>query len=365
MDTYRPLPGTPIDDLDTPCLLVDLDAMESNFQAVADTYRDTVCKMRQHTKNIKSPRMAKIQMQIGGTMGGVCTAKLSEAEVMVESGIYDVLIPNQVVTRDKIARLCALNKRADVKVCIDSPRHIQDISEVAQEHGVEVGVMIEVNTSMSRAGVRGTKKGVELAKLASNAPGVCFRGLMSHQALMEYEDEEGRVLTARQYVQICLDAKEAIEAEGITVEQVSSGETFSYDVAAQMPGVTDVEGGTYALMGSRYGYLKEFQIANKMLASVISTPRPGVAIGDVGTRAFSLPNGVMPEVEGMPGVTVQEMMDEHVVLQTEGNGPEVGQKFMLLPWYQDMLVNRWDQYVAVRNGIVEEVWDIPARGCTH
>ena len=83
MDYYRPVPGTQVEDLETPCLLVDLDAVEHNFRVVADTYRDTECKMRQHTKNIKSPRLAKMQIEAGGTVGGVCTAKLSEAEVMV------------------------------------------------------------------------------------------------------------------------------------------------------------------------------------------------------------------------------------------------------------------------------------------
>ena len=103
MDYYRPVPGTQVEDLETPCLLVDLDAVEHNFRVVADTYRDTECKMRQHTKNIKSPRLAKMQIEIGGTVGGVCTAKLSEAEVMVEGGVTDILIPNQVVHKDKIA----------------------------------------------------------------------------------------------------------------------------------------------------------------------------------------------------------------------------------------------------------------------
>ena len=366
MDTYRPLPGTPVNELDTPCLLVDLDAVENNFRVVADTYRDTECKMRQHTKNIKSPRLARMQIDTGGTLNGVCTAKLSEAEVMVESGIHDVLIPNQVVTGDKIARLAALVQRADVKVCVDNPRNVRDLSDGGQKRGVKIGVLIEVDTSMGRAGSRTKEQAIELGRLAQSLPGVEFRGLMSHQHLAEFTDEESRVLTAREYVQICVDFRKALEAEGIPVEMVSSGESFSYDVAAQMEGVSDVEGGTYALMGFRYSYLEKFQIANKVLGTVISTPRPGVAVGDVGTRAFSWPGGVMPQVEGMPGVTVEQMLDEHIVLKSDGAAHlGVGDNFLLLPWYQDMLVNRWDQYVAVRDGVVEEVWDIPARGCAH
>ena len=366
MDSYRPQPGTPVEELDTPCLLVDLDAVESNYRAVAERYRDTACKMRQHTKNIKSPVLARMQIRAGGTVNGVCSAKLSEAEVMVEHGITDVLIPNQVVTAGKIARLCALQRQGDVKVCVDNPQNVKALSDTAEAHGVTIGVLIEVDTSMIRAGVRTVEQGVELAKLAQGLPGVRFLGVMSHQHLADFTDVESRMLTARQYIQRCLDVKDAIEAEGIPVEMVSSGETFSYDAAAEMPGVTEVEGGTYALMGTSYGYMEEFAVANKVLATVISTPRPGIAIGDVGLRALSWPGKQNPTVEGMPGVTVEALHNEHVVLRSDGTTRlEVGQKFLLLPWYQDIMVNRWDQYIAVRNGVVEEVWDIPARGCAH
>jgi 3-hydroxy-D-aspartate aldolase len=365
MDRYRPAVGTPIEELDTPCLIVDLDAVENNYRAVADRYRGKVCQMRQHTKNIKSPTLARMQIRAGGAHDGVCTAKLSEAEVMVEHGITDVLIPNQVVTADKIARLSALQRQGDVKVCIDNEQNVRDLSAIAEAHGVKIGVLIEVDTSMGRAGVRNPEQGAELAKLAESLPGVTFRGVMSHQHLEDFVDTESRILTARQYIQRCLDVKDAIEAEGIPVEIVSSGETFSYDAAADLPGVTEVEGGTYALMGTSYGYMKEFQIANKVLSTIVSTSGPGIAIGDAGLRALSWPSGP-PTVKGLPGVMVDSLHAEHAVLRSDGTtAVEVGQQFMLLPWYQDMMVNRWDQYIAVREGVVEDVWDIPARGCAH
>ena len=365
MESYRPSPGTPVHELDTPCLLVDLDALEHNFGVVAQRYRHTACKMRAHTKNIKSPRLAKMQIQAGGTVGGVCTAKVSEAEVMVEGGISDILIANQIVVRDKIARLCALARRADIKVCVDNLRNVRDLSEVARENGVTIGVLIEVDTSSNRAGVRSAQQAVELARLADTLPGIAFTGLMSHQHLAEYTDDAARVQEARKYIQMCLDVKAAVEADGLPVEVVSSGETFSYDVATQMPGVTEVEGGTYALMCNWYFYMREFEIANKVLSTVISVPRPGVAIGDVGTKALSW-TGQDPTVAGMPGVSVERVLQDHIVLRTDDSMRlEVGDQFTLLPWYQDMMVNRWDQFIAVRNGFVEQVWDIPGRGCSQ
>lgn len=366
MDLYRPLPGTRIEDLDTPCLLIDLDALEHNMRLIAETYRDSTCKMRAHIKNLKSPILAHMQIRAGGTVGGVCAAKVAEAEVMVEGGIDDIFIANQVVTRDKITRLCALAKQADMKVAIDDQRNLHDLSEIAQAHGVTLGVVIEVDTSMHRAGIRQIAQGVNLAKLASTLPGIAFRGLMSHQTLPGKPDKETRLIEGRRFIQMCLDLKEAIEAAGIPVEVVSSGESWTYDVARDMPGVTEVEGGTYALMSTAYSYMREFQMAAKILGTVISTPRPGVAIGDVGMRALAAPGGVLPELEGMPGVSVEALHPDHIVLRTDGTTPlKVGDTFLLHSGQQDIMVNRWDQFIAVRRGVVEAVWEISARGCHH
>jgi D-serine deaminase-like pyridoxal phosphate-dependent protein len=366
MDSYRPLPGTRIEDLDTPCLLIDLDALEHNYRLIAETYRDSTCKMRAHVKNLKSPILAHMQIRAGGTVGGVCAAKVAEAEVMMEGGIDDIFIANQVVARDKIERLCALAKRANLKVAVDDPRNLQELSEVAQAHGVTIGVIVEVDTSMHRAGVRQVSQGVNLAKLASTLPGISFKGVMSHQTVPGHPNKETRLIEGRRYMQMCLDVKDAIEAAGIPVEVVSTGESWTYDVAKDIPGVTEVEGGTYALMSHAYGYMREFHMAAKVLGTIISTPRTGVAIGNVGTRALGSPGGVLPAVEGMPGVTVEALHPEHIVLRTDGPASlQVGEQFLLHSGQQDIMVNRWDQYIAVRRGVVEAVWDIPARGCHH
>lgn len=365
MESYRPLIGTAVEELDTPCLLLDLDALESNFDIIAKTYAGTVCKMRQHGKNIKSPVVALKQIRAGGTMGGVCSAKVSEAEVMVEGGIKDVLITNQLVTRDKMVRACALAKQADIKVAVDDPRNVRDLSRVAVELGATLGIVVEVDTSMHRAGVRSPQEGVELAKLATDLPGLVFRGVMSHQTLGGRQgDRETRTIRAKKFIQMCVDVKDAIEAAGIPVEIVSSGETFCYDIAPEIPGVTEVQGGTYALMTSGNPMSSVFRVAGKVLVTVSSAPRPGVAIGDVGYKALSSSGRDLPTVEGMPDVHVESLQEDFAVLRSSGVMPlTVGQKFILLPAIQDIMVNRWDQYIAVRNGVVEAVWDIPGRGC--
>ena len=367
MDSYRPLIGTPVSDLDTPCLLVDLDALENNMSIIARTYEGKVCKMRQHAKNIKTPALGEMQIAMGGTVGGVCAAKTAEAEAMADGGIMDILITSQVATRDKQARICAMARRGvDIKVSIDSPENLRQLSEVAVANNATVGVVIEVDTSMNRGGIRRIEQGVELAKLASQLPGIKFRGVMSHQTLSGQPDKETRYIEGRRYIQMCLDVKDAIEDAGIPVEIVSSGESWTYDVAADIPGVTEVEGGTYFLMGTNYAYMDEFEYAAKILATVISTPRPGVAIGDVGSHALASPGGVLPTIDGVPGVKVAALQDEHIVLKSEGDMPlKTGDKFMLISGQHDIMVNRWDKFIGVRGGKVETVLDITARGAHH
>lgn len=367
MDRYTPSPGTRVENLDTPCLIVDMDAYENNLRVVAETYRDTPTKMRTHTKNLKSPLLAQMQIRTGGTVGGVCVAKVSEAEVILQNGIDDILIPNQVVTQDKLVRLCGLARRGDIKVCVDDPDNVRAISRAAESKCVAIGILVEVDTSMGRAGVRSPQQGVEIAKLATDLPGVRFMGVMSHQHVEGWPSVEEYTESGTRHIGMCLAVKDAIEAENIAVEMVSSGETFSYKLATEIPGVTEVEGGTYALMDTMLGFMSEFKYAVRLLAGVVSTPRPGVAVADIGARQLCLITGQYgPDVEGMPGVVVSKIGDEHLVLESDGRTTlQVGDVVTLIPGYADGLVNRWDRFVAVRNSLVEGSWDFPGRGCFH
>jgi 3-hydroxy-D-aspartate aldolase len=366
MDRYRPAAGTPVSDLDTPCLVLDLDVLEANYGVIAKAYGGPGPKMRQHAKNLKAPVLARMQMDAGGTVGGVCVAKVSEAEVMVEGGINDVLITSQVASRDKLRRLCALARRATIGVAVDDTWHVREVSRAADEAGVRVGVIIEVDTQMGRAGVRAAENAVAIARMASDLPGVVFRGVMSHQTIPGQPDRETRLTEGTRFIGRILEIKAAIEAAGIPVDVVSTGETWTYDVATKVRGITEVQGGTYALMSTSYGYMEDFAIAAKVLSTVVSRPDEHTAIGDAGLHCLAGPGGLLPSVDGLADVSVTALGPTHCVLTSAGTMPlQVGDQCMLLTAQQDIMLNRWDQYIAVRNGLVEAVWDIPARGCHH
>ncbi len=364
MDTnYRPTVGTPIAELDTPCLILDMDALDNNMDVIAGFYAGQSSKLRGHSKNHKTPAIAHRQIRRGGTVGGVCSAKVAEAEVMVHGGIPSVFITSEVIAPLKIERLCALAQQAEMLVACDDPQNAKDLSRAAAAQGVELGVVIELETGLRRCGVQDTQQGLALAQTITGLPGLAFKGIMSHQVIPAMPDREDRVTEGRRAIQPVIDLKDAIEADGIPVEIVSTGETWSYDVAGEIPGVTEIQGGSYLIMETAYDYMTEFHHAGKVLTTIISTPRPGVAVGDAGIKTVGMLRG-LPKVDARPGVAVESMDPDRTVFRLDaGVELNIGDQLALLPSQQDAMVSRWDRFIGIRNGKVEAVWDIQARGC--
>ena len=363
---YEPQVGTPIAQLDTPCLILDMDALDHNMDVIADYYGERHSKLRGHSKNHKSPALALRQIQRGGTVGGVCAAKVAEAEVMVQGGVASVFITSEVVAPPKIARLCALAEQAEILVACESEANARDLSQAATAQGVNLGVVIEQETGLLRCGVQEVAPGLTLARLIDALPGLSLKGVMSHQMMSEpSSDHEDRVTEAHRLIRPVLDLREAMIADGLPVEIVSTGETWSYDIAGEMPEVTEIQGGSYLVMETSYEYIPDFQLAGKVLSSIISVPRPGRAIGDAGARAVGGMKG-LPRVADRPGVEAVAMDADRTAFEVaEGAELAVGDQVILLPGQQDAMVSRWDRFIGIRHGMVEAVWDIAARGCHH
>lgn len=365
MISYKPALGTPTEQLVTPCLILDLDALEHNIGVIAKLYRQSTCKLRPHIKNHKCPEIAKLQIEAGGTVGGVCTAKVSEAEIMVEAGIYDILIANQVVGAEKLARVASLAKRARITIACDDVINVINLSAAAVSENAQINVLVEINTSLNRAGSRSLENAILVAQKISTMPSLHFEGIMSHQVIDGAPNQAVRFDKANADVKLLLDAKEAIESSGLPVKTVSTGETWSYDAVAHIPEVTEVQAGSYILLDTSYNYMTAFHIAAKVLGTVTSVPRPGFATGDVSIEAMAFPKG-LPMVESPTGVSVSRLTYEQTFLEfSEAVNLGLNDQFILLPSHEDMMVNRWNQYIVVRNGIVEDVWEIKARGMVH
>ena len=178
MTDYLPLPGTPVEELDTPCIIIDLDVAESNIAKLQTAANEMGVDVRPHSKTNKSPYWVRKQLDAGAI--GVCCAKVGEAEVMVEAGVPEVMIPNQVIGKRKIARLVALARSAKIIVAVESAGNVDDLSSASTAAGAELGVIVEVNVGMDRCGVDGDGA-VELAKQIDAAPGLRFDGLMGYE----------------------------------------------------------------------------------------------------------------------------------------------------------------------------------------
>ncbi len=356
-----------IHDLPTPTLLLDLDALEHNIGVIAGHYETTATKLRQHGKNHKSPWVLERQINAGGTVGGVCAAKVSEAQVFVDSGLVDnVLIANQVVDAAKIDRLCSLAGRADMVVAIDDREHLERLAAgVRRAGGVRLGVVIEIDTMMRRGGTRTIDAAVALAEAADQNPDLTFRGVMSHQVpTTASPDRHARFDEGLKYIDHVLDVKHAIEAAGIRMDIVSTGESWTYDVAATRPEVTEIEGGTYIVMEVPYDYMTEFHYAARMLGCVIAMENETTALIDIPIDAIGAPNGP-PSVWRRSDVRTKSIDHTGLTVEIDPGAVAVGDLLQFLPHQQDVMMNRWDEYVGIRGETVERRIEVTARGCIH
>ncbi len=353
-----------IDEIETPALVLDLDALEHNIAVIANHYRNKPIRLRPHGKNHKSPEIFAMQVAAGGTVGGICAAKVSEAEVFADAGAGNVLIANQIIGEDKIARLAALARRVDTTVAVDAAVHVDRLSAGARRAGATLGIVIEIDTSMGRGGVRTTQQAVALAQQTTRAPNLRFRGVMSHQVpQVRPPSEEQRFAEGNHWIARVLEVKRAIEAAGVPVELVSTGESWTYDVAATHPEVDEIQGGTYIVMEVPYAFMTEFRFAARIMGRIVERRDAETYVGDVPIDAIGAPNG-LPTVERPDGLTVASIDHHGVVLQGD-RALSVGDPFFVLTHQQDITMNRWDRYLGVRNGVVERVIEAPARGCIH
>jgi D-serine deaminase-like pyridoxal phosphate-dependent protein len=357
-------------EIDTPALLLDLATMERNLQRMAAFTAAQGINLRPHVKTYKgTPELAHLQLQAGAI--GMTCVKLAEAEVLVASGVTDILIANEVVGPKKLQRLAALANQCDIKVAVDNPYNVAALSEAAQANGVTIGVLVELNIGQNRCGVAPFAPALELTRLIAQMPGLNFRGLMGydgHATMRASEQERGPL--SRQAYTLLVETKKLIEEAGFPVEIVSGGGTFTYRYASEVKGITEVQTGTYLLMDSAFQDhgVREFDRALSILTTIVSKASypggEGLVIVDAGRKSAS-PHYGLPEVKfPAQGAAVRSLSDEHgrIMLEGEAQRLQVGDQIEL--WVRDAngTTSLFDRFYAMRNDHVEAVWHIPNKG---
>ena len=353
--------GRSVTDLDTPTLLLDRAASDRNLKKMAAFFRDRPAKLRPHFKNHKCVTLAKRQLAAGAI--GITCAKLGEAEILVEHGFDNLLIANQVVGSLKTARLARLASRSRITVAVDHIEQAVSISQAAVDAGSHVQLLVEVDIGMGRCGVPVGKPALELAQRLTDLPGVQFAGLQAYEGhLVNVLDRAERKARAQSAMQQAVETRHLIEAAGLPVGCISGCSSATYDITGILPGVDEVQAGTYATMDRQYYRLApEFEIALSILVRVISRPCAGKAVLDVGVKGAGSEFGV-PSLRDFPSAEIPLFMaEEHAVVQ---NAPDwkIGEVLHLIPSHACTTCNLYREIVVHENGVVVDVWPIEASG---
>jgi 3-hydroxy-D-aspartate aldolase len=358
--------GMPVTEIDTPALVVELDAYERNLDRMAASLAGTSLRLRPHAKTHKCPVVGLHQVARGAV--GVCCQKVSEAEAMVYGGVRNVLVSNEIVGARKLARLVALARQAEVSVCVDEPQNVRDLDAAARAFGVRLPVLVEINVGANRCGVEPGDPAVELARQVAARPALRFAGLQAYQGRAQHiQDVEKRREAIDAAISRVRETLDGLKRAGVPCETVSGAGTGSYRFEAASGVYTEIQAGSYAFMDADYkrvaGFPSEFENALFVLATVMSRPARDRAVVDAGLKAFSVDSG-MPVVRDRPDLEVQRASDEHgVMLVRDPASPVgVGERLFLIPGHCDPTINLYDWYVGVRGGRVEALWPITARG---
>ena len=352
--------GQRLEDVDTPALVLDLDVFEKNQKTLFDLVKGRV-RVRPHAKTHKCPEVAKRQMALGAV--GMCCQKVSEAEAMVDGGIGDVLVSNEIVGAQKIERLAALSHRAKIGVCVDNAENVKALGD----SGASLDVYIEIDVGMRRCGVAPGEPAVELAREILKNPNLRFAGLQAYhgraQHIRSMEERHAVIETAAQHVE---HTKRLLAQAGVACPVVTGAGSGTFMLEVEAGAWDEIQPGSYAFMDADYAKnewaapLPRFEHALFVLSTVMSRPSPQVAIVDAGLKASSVDSG-MPAVWQRPGLVYTHASDEHGWVEGKPS-PDLGEKLLLVPGHCDPTINLYDWYVVVKSGFVVDLWSISARG---
>jgi D-serine deaminase-like pyridoxal phosphate-dependent protein len=349
-------------ELPTPALILDLPAAQRNIASMAERMQSMPAQLRPHVKVHKSPQLARLQVQAGAI--GVSTATVWEAIVMVHSGIEGVFVVNTVSGGEKIAALSALARSADAMVAVDDAGNAATLAAAARAAGRTLGVVIEVDTGMDRAGVRTVEEAVMLGHVISELDGLRLRGVTGYEGHCSLTfEQELRHQRQRAAMGVLVDVVDAILAAGLPCPIVSAGGTATWAWTASHPRITEIQAGSYVVMDNLHGAMVgDFEPAVTILASVISRPT-GRVIVDAGNKSIGAP--ALATIKGYD-LSVLRFDEEHGVFVAAAEvGLRVGDVVELIPGYAPGTVNWYDVYHVVENDRVIDVWPVIPRGPGH
>lgn len=364
--------GQPVDiartpaiaDVETPALVLDIGAAERNIRRMADRFAGSPVRLRPHVKTHKTPLLAHKQLAAGAI--GVTCAKLSEAEVMIAAGVPEVLVSSEIVGPAKVARLLALARHARVITVVDDADAARAISDAASAAGLRIPALVDVDVGQHRTGVLPGEAALALAREVAAMPGLLLSGLQGYEGHLQHVTQaEKRGEACRAAMRALTETADLLRGAGLRVEIVTTGGTGTHAFAGDFAGVTELQPGSYVVMDTDYGSIEglAFEQALFLVTTVISRVRPKAAVVDAGLKSASIDSGV-PSVRGIAGARFVFAGDEHGIVLLDGAEPgvRVGDKIALVPSHCDTTIALHEHYWVIRDGRLEDVWPIAARG---
>jgi D-serine deaminase-like pyridoxal phosphate-dependent protein len=351
--------GRPVDELETPALVLDLAMASRNIAFMAERFAELPASLRPHIKAHKCAELAREQLEHGAI--GVTTATAAEAGAMAAAGIPDILVANEVVDPGGIDRLTDAALSARVTVAVDDATNLAALADRAQTKGAVLGIVVEFDVGMGRGGARSAAAAVALGRAAADLAGVELEGLFGYEGHCASEpDLSTRNREARASMERLLEVADRFRAEGLPVRIVSAGATGTYATTGSMPGITEVQAGTYVLMDRFHEPLATgCGFALSVETTAISV-HGDLVVFDAGRKAvggdFGPPEG--PDGSG----EFAFIHEEHVGFRFPGGAPyRVGDRAALIPPYAPTTVNLFGAFHVAEAGHVVDVWPVLAR----
>jgi len=348
-----------IDRIETPALIIDMDALETNINKMSEYFADKKARLRPHFKTHKSPAIAKMQIAAGAK--GLTCAKLGEAEVLAAAGIEDILIANQIVVTEKICRLAGLARTARMSVCVDNAENVAELSKIAQAYGSTLHVLIEIDVGMQRCGLNTKEEVFALAKQINESEGLVFEGFQAYAGQLSHNPDMGeRVSGVKEAIDKVSSIKDYVEGKGLPVKEISGAGTGTHNITGDNTIWTEIQAGSYVFMDTDYSLLGlGFKESLSILTTVIHK-RPGAAITDAGQKACCMTVG-LPAIKGHPGLFAS-LSEEHGRIDDAKNELKYLERIEYIPSHCCTTANLHDYYYCVRNGLWEATWPVAARG---
>jgi 3-hydroxy-D-aspartate aldolase len=363
-----------VQSVDTPALLLDLDALDENIRRMAGVASSHGVRLRPHSKTHKSPLIALRQIAEGAV--GVCCQKVGEAEVMAAGGVTDILISNEIWGVSKLARIAALARQVKIAICVDDGHNVADLSAAATTYDAKIEVLVDINVIGDiRTGVQPGEPAVRLAGKVASSPGLHFAGLHAYAGKAQHtRDYSTRQSIIQHAIELVASTRSMLEQEGLPCPWITGSGTGTYQLEASSGVYTELQAGSYIFMDADYGEnrgpdggpYRDFENSLFVYSTIMSKPASDSAIFDAGLKASSFDSGP-PRVCGLPDAEWVGGGDEHFNVRTPGaDFPYgLGDKVKLIPGHCDPTVNMYDWFVGFRGNRVEAIWPVAARGLSR